>query len=83
MKPTGLDDLMTPVTDCLDRKALRALVDLRATPEAQERMDWLAVRANEGMLTDEERSEYESCAMFASILGIMQSKARKKLATAP
>jgi hypothetical protein len=44
-------------------------------------MDWLAGRANEGLLTEDERSEYLSCAMFANFLGILQSKARKKLAT--
>ena len=58
---------------------LRAPVELRAAPEAAQRMEWLAERANEGQLTDEERAEYESGAMFATFLGVLQSKARRKL----
>lgn len=70
---------MSPVTACLDDSSLRALVELRAAPEAARRMEWLAERANEGQLTTEERSEYESCVMFANFLGVLQSKARQKL----
>ncbi len=75
----GLDELMSPVTDCLDESSLRALVALRANPSAAERMSLLAERANEGNLTADEQEEYKSCVMFASFLGVLQSKARKKL----
>jgi hypothetical protein len=43
-------------------------------------MTWLAERANEGLLTVDERAEYESCILFANFLGVLQSKARRKLA---
>jgi hypothetical protein len=76
---TTLDALMAPVTDCLDAKALHSLSELRASPEASERMEWLAGRANEGSLTAAERAEYESCIQFANFLGVLQSKARKKI----
>lgn len=79
MNAMSLDSLMTPVTECLDAVSLQALVALRASPAASQRMKWLAERANEGMLTLEERSEYESCVMFAGFLGVLQSKARRKL----
>jgi hypothetical protein len=79
MSITSLDTLMTPVTDCLDAGSLRALVSLRAPAQAQERVNWLAERANEGLLTGEEQAEYESCAMFSNFLGVLQTKARKKL----
>jgi hypothetical protein len=79
MIATTLNALMAPVTDCLDAKALRALSELRASPEASERMEWLAERANEGQLTAGERAEYESCIQFANFLGVLQTKARKKL----
>jgi len=71
---------MAPVADCMDAISLRALVDLRASKEAAERMTWLAERNNEGLLNDEERHEYESCVLFANFLGVLQSKARRKLA---
>ncbi len=79
MNATTLDSLMSPVTDCLDAASLRALTELRARPEAEQRMTWLASRANEGRLTDPERAEYESCIQFANFLGVLQSKARRKL----
>lgn len=79
MIATNLDSLMSPVTNCLDRQSLRSLAELRASPQAAERMAWLAGRANEGLLTTEERAEYESCVMFANFLGVLQSKARRKL----
>ena len=82
MNAMSLDSLMSPVTDCLDDPSLRALVELRASPDATQRMEWLAERANEGELTPSERDEYESCVMFANFLGVLQSKARRKLQTA-
>jgi len=82
MNALSLDSLMAPVTDCLDRESLRALVELRASPDAARRIEWLAQRANEGELTTEERSEYQSCVMFGNFLGVLQSKARRRLQTA-
>lgn len=79
MSVDSLDALMSPVADCLNAASLRALTELRADPVLAERMNRLASRANEGTLTAEERAEYESCAMFAGFLGVLQSKARRKL----
>lgn len=76
-----LDSLIGSVADRLDRTALQVIADLRAPPDAEERMAWLAERANEGLLTAEERSEYVSCATFSNFLGLLQSKARRKLAS--
>ncbi len=75
-----LDALMSPVTDCLDATALRSVSELRASPEASQRMTWLAERATQGLLTADERAECESCILFANFLGVLQSKARRKLA---
>ena len=79
MNATTLDSLMSPVTECLDTASLRAVANLRASAEAEQRMGWLAERANEGQLNPAERAEYESCVMFANFLGVLQSKARRKL----
>jgi hypothetical protein len=82
MSSDALDELMSPVAACLDTRSLQALVELRADPAAAARMEVLAEKANEGLLTEEEQSEYESCVMFANFLGILQSKALKKLRAA-
>ncbi len=83
MNHSALDRLMAPVAHCLDRASLAALVDLRASPQATERMSVLAARANEGGLSAAERAEYETCVMFANFLGMLQSQARQKLSAAP
>lgn len=82
MNATTLDALMSPVAGCLDEPSLKALVQLRASPEAAARVQWLADRANEGELTAEQRAEYESCVLFANFLGVLQSKARRKISEA-
>lgn len=82
MSIMSLDALMSPVAECMDEASLRALIALRATPDAAERVAWLAERVNEGEASVEERAEYESCVMFASFLGVLQSKARRKFQAA-
>jgi hypothetical protein len=57
----------------------RALIQLRADPELQARMDELADKCNEGQLTTEERDEYETSIRFANYLAIIQAKARRLL----
>ena len=79
MPASALELLMSPVTDCLDETSLRALVELRADPEAAERMSELAEKCNAGELSGTERAEYETCVMFGNFLGVLQAKARRKL----
>lgn len=79
MNATNFDTMYSTVADCLNIEALKALVGLRASPQEAERMAWLAERANEGLLTEAERLEYQSAISFASFLGLLQSKARVKL----
>jgi|LakMenEpi03Aug12_release.lakeMendotaPanAssembly.Ray.scaffolds.fasta_scaffold1474709_1 hypothetical protein len=79
MRASALELLMSPVTDCLDEASLRALVELRAYPEAADRIRVLAEKCNEGELSVAERAEYETCVMFGNFLGVLQAKARRKL----
>lgn len=60
----------------------RSLIQLRADPEVQARMDELAEKCNEGRLSSEEREEYETSIRFANYLAIIQAKARKMLKAA-
>ena len=77
-----LDRLLEPVGRCLSEEAARQLTGLRADEEIQARVDELAEKCNEGTLTAEERSEYESYVMAAGIVAILQAKARARLKTA-
>ena len=76
-----LDRLVEPIVRTLTPEVARALVQLRADPELQGRMDELAEKCNEGQLTAEEREEYETSVRFANYLAIIQAKARRLLKT--
>ncbi|HEX8199924.1 MAG TPA: hypothetical protein VF590_05515 [Isosphaeraceae bacterium] len=74
---------MDPLTQCLTPDGARQLVSLRADPSVQARIDYLADRRNEGELTPEERSEYETYVSFIDFIGLLQAKARRLLAGTP
>jgi hypothetical protein len=48
----------------------------------QERVDALAERANEGILSDMERSEYEALINAVDFISILKLKARQQLDSA-
>src|SRR4051812_18062031 len=75
-----LDRLLEPVGRSMTPDLARELIELRAAPEVQARIDDLAERCNEGTLTPEERAEYESCVQAIHLIGILQRKARRVLA---
>jgi hypothetical protein len=76
---TTLDRLVEPLVRTLTPEVARSLIQLRADPELQARMDELAEKCNEGRLTPEEREEYETSIRFANYLAIIQAKARRLL----
>ena len=78
-----LDRLLEPVSRCLTPDVARQLVALRADSQFQERLDALADRCTEGLLTPEERDEYETYVRAIHIIAILQAKARKLLADQP
>jgi hypothetical protein len=75
----GLDGLLEPLSRCLDIASARRVIDLRVAPPVQERIDMLAERANEGTLSDGERSEYEALINAADFISILKLKARRYL----
>jgi hypothetical protein len=58
----------------------RALAELRAHENLQARVAELAEKCNEGQLTPDERSEYETYVQASTLVGILQAKARRFLA---
>ena len=76
---TVLDGLLDPLSRCLDAESARRLVELRVAPPVQERIDTLAERANEGLLTDDERAEYEALINTADFISILKLKASRHL----
>jgi hypothetical protein len=78
-----LDRLLEPVSRCLTPEAAQRLVELRADPKLQERIDTLADRCTEGQLTPEESEEYDNYIRVSRFIAILQAKARRLLAQHP
>jgi len=78
---TVLDEVLEPVARCFTPDVARQIVALRTAPTLQSRLDELAGKANEGELTEEEREQYEAYVEAIDLIGILQVKARKILAT--
>jgi hypothetical protein len=74
-----LDGLLEPLSQCLDAESARRVVELRIDSTVQARVDQLAERANEGLLTEDERDEYEALISAADFISMLQLKARRQL----
>jgi hypothetical protein len=71
-----LDRLLEPIAGCLSPDVAAKVADLRADDAMQDRIDYLAQRANEGLLTDEEREEYAGYLHAIDVITVLQAKAR-------
>ena len=67
------------MTDALTPESASALVNLRADPEVEARIDELRRKAKEGTLTPAEDAEYKDFVEAVDIVSIMQAKARRFL----
>jgi len=76
---SGLDSLMELLSRCLDAESARRLVAFQIDPPLEARIEILAEEANEGILTAEERSEYEALINAADFIAILKLKARQHL----
>ncbi len=75
-----LDRLLEPLSRCLTPETAERLVQLRADPQLQARIDELAGKCTEGDLTEDERVEYETYVRTGNLIAILQAKARRLLA---
>lgn len=80
---TILSRLLEPVEKMMPVSFAQELAAMRARPEEQARIDELADKANEGVLTAEERAEYAAYIEAIDIISILQAKARSVLAKRP
>jgi hypothetical protein len=77
-----LEQLVGRLADCLTAESARRVVDLKADRRLQIRVNDLADRCTEGLLTPEAAAEYDSCVKFGTFVAILKSKARQLLANA-
>jgi len=74
-----LDRLLEPLAGCLSPDVAAKVADLRADDVMQDRIDYLAERANEGLLTTDEREEYAGYLHAIDVITVLQAKARSQL----
>jgi hypothetical protein len=74
-----LDRLLEPLAGCLSPDVAAEVADLRADDAMQDRIDYLADRSNEGLLTAEEREEYAGYLHAIDVVAVLQAKARSLL----
>ena len=77
-----LDRFLTPVRQSLSLDQARQLAEFRADEETQAWIDVLAEKCNDGILTDEERREYEAYVEAGDLIAVLQAEAREILAQA-
>ena len=78
-----LDGFLDPLSRCLDTASARRVADFRIAENVQERVDALAERANEGLLSADERAEYEAFVNASDFIAILKIKALRNLALNP
>jgi len=74
-----MDRVLDPLASSLNEEAARSILESHIDPEIQARVAVLAERANEGLLTPEERDEYLSYVEAADLLTIFKLKAKRHL----
>ena len=75
----ALDGLLEPLSRCLDTESAQRVAEFRLNPALQARIDILAERANDGVLSDDERAEYEAFVDAADFISIFQIKSQRQL----
>jgi hypothetical protein len=74
-----LDRLLEPLAASLSPDVAAKVADLRADEAMQRRIDYLADRSNEGLLSAEEREEYAGYLHAIDVIAVLQAKARALL----
>ena len=74
-----LDSLLDTFSRCFDTESARRVAEFRVHAGVQARISVLAERANDGVLSEEERAEYESLINAADLISILKLKAERRL----
>ena len=74
-----LNDLLDPLSRCLDADSARRVAEFRVGPAVKERIQVLADKANDGLLSEDERADYEAIINTAEIISILKLKAQRQL----
>ena len=76
-----LDRMLQPVTEAMSPEFATKLVGLTADADLLSHVEQLRDKANAGTLTAEEDAEYKDFVEAVDVISILQSKARRVLAS--
>jgi hypothetical protein len=71
-----LERFLDPLSNRLTPEIAREWINFRYDAATEARLAELAERANEGLLTDQEREEYAQYVEIGDLIGILQARAR-------
>lgn len=74
-----LDRILDPVNRCLTPDVRRRILQLRADPVTQARIEELAEKSTQGQLSADEQAEYETYVRAMDFVAVLQSKAHAAL----
>lgn len=73
------NQMLDMAAECFNAATLEAMARMRLSRKQAARVDRLAAKANEGLLTPKERAEYASYIKTSETLGVLQLRARVRL----
>jgi hypothetical protein len=79
MASNALARLLDPFSRCFDAESTQRVVEFRIDDALQSHIDVLAERANDGVLNEDERTEYESLVNAADFISVLKLKAERQL----
>jgi hypothetical protein len=74
---TAMDRMIEQLSDCLNAESAQRIVALRIDPEIQARVEILAEKASEGLLSEAEGDEYQTYVEMADFIAILKLKAQR------
>lgn len=74
-----LNRVLQPISECLTRDVAERVINAPLNGDLQDRLNFLAEKANDGVLTVEEQYEYEQYVEGIDLLGIFKAQARLAL----
>jgi hypothetical protein len=74
-----LEGVLGPLSECLTEKDVQRLTSLPRDPAMDARVQDLAEKANEGLLTPDERRENETFIEASDFVAILLARARARL----
>jgi hypothetical protein len=76
---SALNRLLEPLIRSLGPDAVQQILAFRIDSSVQTRVDELADRCNDGLLTAPEKAEYEGYVAEISLINVLKAKARRAL----